>query len=301
MTPHQFRPGLLSAADADALTRLSRMVGGNGGLMVRPPLSLVRQGSDGQAVLYLNETAGGTDLNTQNTDGTEVDAATTDLRFNKTTGSQITQSGGISTHTMLAASPTQMGAVTTGTQFFEGDKRFNGDVVRTEATSGSGSGLYPAAVISITSSSPSLAIYNSTGGAGCVLTTGLSGATASTQMVFGTLTGTGGGVAMGAFLNTSTLVSTAYATFSNGNAPPLSIGANGTDGKHGISFRGNPPNLAVDAVWDLYKTNSSDTSVFCTNDFEFVDIGEGPIVRSPNGNRWRLGVDNSGDVSSTPA
>jgi hypothetical protein len=54
MTPHQFRPGLLSAADADALTRLSRMTRGNDGLMVRPPLSLVRQGSDGQAVLYLN-------------------------------------------------------------------------------------------------------------------------------------------------------------------------------------------------------------------------------------------------------
>ncbi len=250
----------------------------------------------GKYEFILADKAGGGALNSQNTDGTEVDSTTTDLRFDKTTGSKITQSGGVSTHTLLAATPTQMGAVTTAAQFFEGDKQFNGDVVRTEATSGSGSSLYPAAVISIASSTPSIAIYNSSGDAGCVFTTGLSGTTASTQMSFGTLTGTGGGVAMSAFLNTSTLISTAFATFSNGNAPPLSIGAHGTDGKHGIRFRGNPPNLAVDVTWDLYKAVSADTSVFCTNDFEFTDIGEGPIVRSPDGTRWRIGVTNAGAV-----
>ena len=42
-------------------------------------------------------------LNSQNTDGTEIDATTTDLRFDKTTGLKVTQLAGVSTVTYTGA------------------------------------------------------------------------------------------------------------------------------------------------------------------------------------------------------
>lgn len=61
-------------------------------------------------------------INSQNTDGTQVDATTTDLRFNKSTGLQVTQSSGISTVTGILATAAQVGTVDTAAQTVGGQK-----------------------------------------------------------------------------------------------------------------------------------------------------------------------------------
>lgn len=77
--------------------------------------------TDGKGVFEVVAAAAAA-LNSQNTDGTEIDATTTDLRFNKTTGVKVTQSAGVSTVTALAATASQMGAVTTVIQTVGGKK-----------------------------------------------------------------------------------------------------------------------------------------------------------------------------------
>ena len=57
MTPHRFQPGFLSAADAAALSEMSRALSGQGEIQVRPPLSIVRQGWNRQPLIYLQPAA----------------------------------------------------------------------------------------------------------------------------------------------------------------------------------------------------------------------------------------------------
>lgn len=61
---------------------------------------------------------------TSNSDGTQVDLTTSTLVVNQATGVATTGTAGSSTLALLAASATQMGAVTTATQVFAGFKDF---------------------------------------------------------------------------------------------------------------------------------------------------------------------------------
>lgn len=122
--PHQFRAGYLSAEDAAALTRMSRAMSGQGTMQVRPPLSIIRQGWDGQPIIYLDTSGLGDPLATANSDGTES-GTSTDLRFDQDTGVHKTAddpSAGIDTVSLLAATTIQMGAVTVTSQDWAGSK-----------------------------------------------------------------------------------------------------------------------------------------------------------------------------------
>ena len=57
MSPHTFRPGVLSTADAEALNRLMRAGRGLTDIQVRPPLSIVRGAFDSQPVIYFDQSA----------------------------------------------------------------------------------------------------------------------------------------------------------------------------------------------------------------------------------------------------
>lgn len=219
-------------------------------------------------------------LNSQNTDGTEVDSTTTDLRFNKSTGSQITQSGGISTHTLLAAGVSQMGAVTTTTQSFAGDKTFTGDVTVNDTldvklASGAAAIRSVCSIPSAGFSAADLGLFRLAGDLGCGFYVGF---------------------------NNSTGDGTSYAYWQDGLANEnIIIGINPTNQRRGILFSGSPPLAGgTDATWDLYKEPlSPGQPLYCNLDFEFNATGIGPVVRSPNGNRWRLGVSNAGAVTVT--
>lgn len=92
--------------------------------------------------LFLKETSVGpvtAPLKTQNSDLTQVNAATTDLRFNQATGVRVDQLAGVSTVTAIATSSGQQGVVSlTGTpssaigqQMGTGLKTFQGSLVST--------------------------------------------------------------------------------------------------------------------------------------------------------------------------
>jgi hypothetical protein len=53
MSPHTFRPGVLSTADAEALNRLLRAGRGLTDIQVRPPLSIIRGAFDSQPIIFL--------------------------------------------------------------------------------------------------------------------------------------------------------------------------------------------------------------------------------------------------------
>lgn len=80
----------------------------------------------GGGFIFDSDPASGAALNSQNTDGTQVNATTTNLRFNKTTGVQVTQAAGISTVTGINASATQIGVVNLSNQEFLGVKSATG-------------------------------------------------------------------------------------------------------------------------------------------------------------------------------
>lgn len=58
MSPHTFRPGVLSTADAEALNRLTRAGRGLTDIQVRPPLSIVRGAFDSQPVIFFDQNPG---------------------------------------------------------------------------------------------------------------------------------------------------------------------------------------------------------------------------------------------------
>ena len=70
----------------------------------------------------LSGRAAGSTLNTQNTDGTEANAATTDVRADKATGVRFTQAGGVTTLSGIDASPSHTGVVNKTYQTFAGTK-----------------------------------------------------------------------------------------------------------------------------------------------------------------------------------
>jgi hypothetical protein len=80
---------------------------------------------------------GGSSLATQNTDGTQS-GTTTDMRFDQATGVKITQGGGgFDTVSVIAATATQMGAVTTVDDVWAGEKTTDSRF-RTYLVNGSG-------------------------------------------------------------------------------------------------------------------------------------------------------------------
>jgi hypothetical protein len=91
---------------------------------------------DDERLIFAVASAGGGGLTTANTDGTEV-STTTRLEFDTATGIRVDEDGGDpDVVSLIAASPTQWGAVTVTSQAFEGEKRFLGAIVRTEAAAG---------------------------------------------------------------------------------------------------------------------------------------------------------------------
>jgi hypothetical protein len=89
-------------------------------------------GTGSKLGMVLMQEVGDSTLTTGNVgDSGAQDSTTTVLRFNEATGSKITKgatAGDPDVHTLLAASASQMGAVTTTTQAFAGAKTFNTSV-----------------------------------------------------------------------------------------------------------------------------------------------------------------------------
>lgn len=395
MTPYQFRPGPLSAADAAALTNLARMTRGNDGLMVRPPLSLVRQGSDGQAVLFLNggsdyffaqltsgtspyswvervETAAGTwangprsgttnayqvqpssgtpstpaandvvvmrasptvggawefvladkaggggALNSQNTDGTQVDATTTDLRLDKTTGVQVTQgSGGTANQSIVSgitATPTQVGMVSTGTQVLGGEKRFNGAIVRTAATSAGASvtSQQPRVVEDVTATT---AYFKASG----VDANNPNGVANPETFVMGTVVaGASAEARLYACAVDPNLASPSYfptqlyETYSTSlqEAGMKAVALSGVSTSAELYASSNYLSsgnarvtliLGQGRIYQKFTGTTIEPGVLhCDTNFEIDGSSQGLIMTSPNGNRWRLGVNNAGALTIT--
>lgn len=218
-------------------------------------------GSQRRCAVYLHEqpAAAGGSLNTQNTDGTEVDSTTTDLRFDKSTGSKITQSGGVSTHTLLAASSTQWGTVTTASQAFEGEKRFLAPLYRTELATGSPT-LYclldvnnSISSATVSAVSPTIAnVLADTGGATAALTASVSGSNYTLRC---RLTSVGG---WGVFTEAEDLsagVGTVWTEYRTGrslssNPVCVLIGGNADHDQQGVAFCSRP--MVTTQLYDIY-------------------------------------------------
>lgn len=272
-------------------------------------------GTARRTAVYLGDqvaAAAGTSLNSQNTDGTQVDSTTTDLRFDKATGVQVTQgSGGTAGQSIVSginATPTQVGMVSTGTQIFEGEKRFNADVVRTENTNpaSSGTAIWPACILSLPSSATAqvYATTSSVGSAGLAMTgLGVSG------NVTATVTATSANGSTYALLSSAQDVTdssgTAYLYLICDNdaaAGAFFMAVNPVDGFRGFNFfGGTAPTATVDATYDLYADPGATSRLYCAKDFEFDSDTIGPIIRSPDNSRWRVVVDNSGNLSTEAA
>lgn len=211
--------------------------------------------------------SGGANLNTQNTDGTEVDSTTTDLRFNKTTGVQVTQSGGISTVTNIAASPTQQGVVTTGTQEFAGVKGLRDKLV---VTAGGLSGTNPATVpfTQVVQGGLSAASVDSAWGVTCLGFAGtgsrqvLTAYNANSRVSTGDPNYTQAATVQLSFIGWNQTAGVSYAAYTSSIARPtvgsqvyLTVGATGN--YHGISFIGPSwGTTPAGVVPDMYRDES---------------------------------------------
>lgn len=218
--------------------------------------------------LPLGHSAGGAPdtvfaLNTQNTDGTEIDPTTTDLRTDKTTGLLTTQGGGVTTHSGIDAGPAQTGMVNTSTQIFEGEKRFNANVVRTEDanTAHSGSTLMPLSSLTVSPSVGAAVRADATATAACVVSALVNGSGAGPVAAV-TAAANSGGVPQ-TYAQVYSEYDTAngrgyslvYASAKNGAGATAGIGfaVNPIDGVRGVNFlSASFPSVGTDGTYDLY-------------------------------------------------
>jgi hypothetical protein len=234
-----------------------------------------------RCVVYLGDqvaAAAGSALATKNADLTAVDTTTTTIITDQATGLQTAGTAGTSTFSLRAATTAQVGAVTITTQSFAGNKTFTGNVVV--------NGTHEVKLASGNSHVGSQA--DSLGGGYSYATVGV-----------GSFPGAGAGVTVYSAFADATGTGCAYVSIGNSTSGNnMVVGINPTNARRGINFSGSAPLAASDVTWQLY-TEATVASLMCTLDFEFADIGDGPIVRSPNGNRWRLGVSNAGALTIT--
>lgn len=250
-------------------------------------------------------------LATRNTDGTQI-GTTADMRFANSTGVRIDQGASFDTVSCVAATNTQMGAVTTTTQIYAGEKRFGGAVVRTANTNPAAAtyDLLPWSRHDVTASSAfsEVAIKdpinpygysNPTTKVRTEVTTS-AGLTEASVKAFPVDTG-GTPTAPTAFMVSafSSSINFAYffASAGGGDASIQSTSDYAGTGQPAASL-----GLAGGVLYRRHIGGAPEAGIWrCTESIDIETNGRGFLVRSPSGARWRITVDNSGNIGTTPA
>lgn len=199
-------------------------------------------------------------ISTSNLDGTQA-GTSTDIRFDQSTGIHKianSPSAGVDEIELIAASRTQMGALTTSTQFLDGDKYWNGNVICSPATSVPGGGLPPSPCVMMQRTGSGSAVesalymYSASSTAfGRWRVWDSAGPTYNTEMYSGNFAG--GPTDVGFFgysmKNTGSGAGGSHIG-AGGNAGSVFIGLDATTSTRGITL--NTGNSGVTIPWDLY-------------------------------------------------
>lgn len=246
------------------------------------------------------------------TGGTETQVGTTsDMRFMITTGIQIDQSPGAVAWdqvSLLAASTTQQGAVSIGTQSFAGLKTFTDDViidsvltVQYPSSGAPGAELEAAAGgditfnwVTATDASLGRSLWFSGASPGSVSLQGVTADLASHGAA-----SNGQGFTLSAVSLPSVPIEESYLLIDAGMKDSqnvrMYIFCDRITGKAGLmgTFVGS-------YLWYVPHTGHAvPNPVMTDRDAEITDSNRGVILKSPNGNRWRVQVSNAGALTVT--